>query len=113
MANRRETQEKLEKTFESLANPLRMKLFMQILQDGCECTFEENPQAMEATCVKGLMVALDMPQSTVSTYLKDLEEAGLIECRKQGRNLFCRPNRTALLDLKIFADGALKQIRYR
>lgn len=113
MATREETTSKLEKIFEALANPLRMKLYLQILKEGCDCTFDDNTETVDATCVKGLMVSLDMPQSTVSTYLRDLEECGLIECRKQGRNLYCRPSRGAVLDVKVFIDSALKQIRYR
>lgn len=98
---------------EVLANPLRMKLFLQILQEGCDCSFAESDSALESTCVKGLMVSLDMPQSTVSTYLKELERAGLIECQKVGRNLYCRPAKEGLTSLKLFTESALKQIRYK
>lgn len=113
MATRQEAASRLECAFETLANPLRMRLFTQILREGCECSFGQDEAAVEMTCVKGLMEALDMPQSTVSTYLKDLELSGLIECKKVGRNLYCRPSRSVLLDMKVFVDGALKQIRYR
>ncbi len=113
MTTRQDTLQNLEKIFEALANPLRLKLYLQILQEGCDCTFDDDREAMEATCVKGLMAALEMPQSTVSTYLRDLEDGGLIECRRQGRHLFCRPRRDTLLDLKVFIDSAVKQIRYR
>lgn len=57
--------------FAALSNPQRIRLLLA-LRDG-EC------------CVCELQTALDAPQSTVATHLRQLTEAGLVSVRKEGK----------------------------
>lgn len=101
----------LTRSFEVLGNPLRFQIFLTILSEGCDCDFEVEG-TVEKNCVKGIMRALKLPQSTVSMYIKDLVDAGLVETRKVGRVVYSRPNRKGLIQLKSFTDGALAQLRF-
>ena len=44
-------------------------------------------------------MVLDAPQSTVSTHLRKLKEAGLVKSRKKGKWSYYRIADTALLDV--------------
>lgn len=102
---------KINKAFELLGNPLRMKIFLKILQEGCNCDINSQ-SGYTGNCVTGIMKDLKLPQSTVSSYLKDLQNAGIIECAKNGKYLYCRPNKETMIALKSFIDSALSQIKY-
>ena len=100
------------RAFELLGNPLRLKIFLKILSEGCDCELGAL-QGFTGNCVSSIMKDLNLPQSTVSTYIKDLADAGLVECQKNGKFLYCRPSRQALVNMKSFVDGALTQVKYR
>src|SRR4051794_15935321 len=99
----------ISRAFELLGNPLRMKIFLHILKEGCDCDI--GTQSGETgNCVSGIMKDLSLPQSTVSTYIKDLADGGLIECQKRGKFLYCKPSKIVLTSMKSFVDSALSQI---
>lgn len=100
----------LSRCFDLLGNPLRLKIFMRILSQGCDCDLSEQ-NGETGNCVSGIMKDLKLPQSTVSAYIKDLAAGGLVECAKKGKFLYCRPSKEALIAIKSFADGALNQIK--
>lgn len=98
------------KSFELLGNPLRLKIFLRILSEGCDCDINEQ-SGFQGNCVTGVMKELNIPQSTASTYIKDLENGGLIECRKNGKFVYCKPKRETLIALKSFIDSTVSQVR--
>lgn len=69
----------------ALANPYRARL-LAVLRDGERCGCE-------------LVAALDAPQSTVSTHLRRLREAGLVARRREGRWGYYRLADPAVEDL--------------
>lgn len=102
---------KINRAFELLGNPLRMQIFLKVLNEGCDCNIKTQ-KGYTGNCVSGIVKELRIPQSTASTYLKDLEEGELIECEKNGKFVYCRPNKKMLTALKSFIDGSISQIRY-
>lgn len=110
--NRKHLFEKIGKSFELLGNPLRLTIFLRILTEGCDCDIDTQ-EGYTGNCVTGIVKNLRIPQSTASTYIKDLEQAGLIECKKNGKYLYCRPKRKTLLSLKSFIDSSISQLRYK
>ena len=100
---------KICRAAELLGNPLRMSIFLKILEQGCDCNIEEQ-EGLTGNCVSGIVRDLGIPQSTVSTYIKELVEGDLIACSKRGKFLYCQPNRTMLVHLRSFFESALKQI---
>jgi ArsR family transcriptional regulator len=91
-------QSNIERYFKALACEQRLRVF-QIIRDG---------QAENGECT-GLMKAfscacdeLDVSRSTVSHHLKELENAGLIDCSKHGQSVCCRVNEKALEAIRGF-----------
>jgi len=103
--------QKINRAFELLGNPLRLKIFLKILQEGCDCDINSQ-SGYTGNCVTGIMKDLRLPQSTVSSYIKDLQDAKIIDCSKNGKYLYCRPNKETITNLKSFIDSALSQITY-
>jgi DNA-binding transcriptional ArsR family regulator len=103
--------QKVNRAFELLGNPLRLKIFLKILSEGCDCDINSQ-SGYTGNCVTGIMKDLKLPQSTVSSYIKDLQDAKIIDCSKNGKYLYCRPNKETIIGLKSFIDSALSQIKY-
>lgn len=108
---REERLNQINRAFELLGNPIRLKIFLKILTKGCDCDIGTQ-QGYTGNCVSAIMKSLKLPQSTASTYIKDLTNAGLVECQRNGKYLHCRPSRQSLINVKSFIDSCLSQIRY-
>jgi len=79
------TVEREHAVFRALANEDRLRL-LEALRGGERCGCE-------------LMVILDAPQSTVSTHLRKLREAGLVTNRRKGKWNFYRIADAGVIDL--------------
>lgn len=77
--------------FRAMANEDRLRI-LEVLRSGESCGCE-------------LMVALDAPQSTVSTHLRNLRDAGLVNTRKKGRWTYYRIADSAVIDLLDLAQA--------
>lgn len=77
--------------FRAMANEDRLRI-LEALRDCEQCGCE-------------LMVVLDAPQSTVSTHLRTLRDAGLVKTRKKGRWTYYRIADTAVIDLLDLAQA--------
>lgn len=91
-------QSNLARYFKALACEQRLKVFEIIragqMEDG-ECT--GLMKAFSCACEE-----LDVSRSTVSHHIKELEQAGLIDCTKHGQSVCCRVNGKAVAALKGF-----------
>lgn len=101
-------QYQLEECFARLGNPLKMEIFLKIAKEGCECDLEKK-EGYEGNCVSGIMKQLNIPQSTASTYIKDLRDCGLITCQKKGKYLYCKPNADTFTLIKSFVDAVVAE----
>lgn len=78
--------------FKALGNPHRLAIVRRLIEhefDCCDgetaCTFDPD-----ACNVGELAASVDIAPSTTSHHLKELEAAGVIERRREGRRLLCR-----------------------
>lgn len=103
-----DTLKSVQQVFDVLGNPIRFQIFLKVLEEGCDCDLDTQ-RGYKGNCVSAIMKDLNLPQSTVSSYLKDLENWGVIECKKNGKYLYCKPKKDTLVTLKSFIDSALAQ----
>lgn len=89
--------EAFTRAFKALSNPHRLQIF-NILSSCCEPGTE-----CEASdyCVGDLAPRLEIAPSTLSHHLKELQQAGLINTRRQGKRIFVSINTGTLKDIRI------------
>ncbi|MEF8786990.1 MAG: metalloregulator ArsR/SmtB family transcription factor [Haloarculaceae archaeon] len=80
--------------FKALANEYRVRI-LDALRDGEMCACE-------------LQVVLDAPQSTVASHLRELNDAGIVRKRRQGKWTYYRIGDTAVLQLLDLASAFAK-----
>lgn len=106
--NKQQTFKTVQQAFDLLGNPLRFAIFTKIARRGCDCDLDSQ-RGYTGNCVTGVMKDLGIPQSTASSYITDLENWGIIECKKNGKFLYCRPNRETLIAMKSFIDSVVER----
>lgn len=108
--NRQQIYTSIQQSFGVLSNPLRFKIFVKILKEGCDCDINTQ-KGFTGNCVTSIVKDMNLPQSTVSTYIKDLRDANLIECKKNGKFVHCKPSKDTIVTMKGFVDGVVDQIQ--
>lgn len=106
--NRHQTFKIVQQAFDLLGNPLRLAIFMKIAEQGCDCDLD-GQKGYTGNCVTGVMKELGIPQSTASSYINDLANWGLIECKKNGKFLYCRPKKETFVLMKSFVDSVVER----
>lgn len=91
LPNRAESEE-LARVFKALSDPSRVAI-LQILRSACggSCALPE-----EGSTVTEIACCFDLALSTVSHHLKELRNAGLIDCVKRGQWVHCSANEATL-----------------
>lgn len=111
-------QSNYSKIFKALSNEQRLKIFMMIYK---QCRSSEERQGAseltisdEGACcpVKGavekaftkICECMNISRSTVSHHFKELQNAGLISCERQGQAFRCTVNKEAIDSIKKFFE---------
>lgn len=97
----------LAKVFKALSNEHRLELFRLIYR---QCKVEERrAQKAGKECCEGIEKAftmacgcLDLSRSTISHHFKELQNAGLITCTRQGQTFTCQVNEASVEAVKGF-----------
>jgi DNA-binding transcriptional ArsR family regulator len=76
----------LARAFSALAHPNRLKLFLNLLE---ESRLDLAKGRSHDCFLVKLLDNLNIGASTVSHHVKELEDAGLIETSREGKNLVC------------------------
>jgi ArsR family transcriptional regulator len=92
--------DKLASIFKALGNPHRLQIF-DILSHCCQPGTECDTDIFSQCCVSELDSQLDIAASTLSHHLKELHQAGLIDMRREGKQVFCSINTDTL---KVLSD---------
>lgn len=87
------------KFLKALSNKGRLDVFKYIAKTCCIC--DESKGLSNGNCVTSISKALDMPQPTVSNYIKSLLKSGLLTSKRRGKNIYfyARENSEVILKL--------------
>ena len=87
MSNYKNDEQALSEMFKALGNPHRLAIFHRLTtccQPGTQCNLDDM-----GFFVGELGQGLEIAPSTLSHHLKELHRAGLIEMRRQGKQVRC------------------------
>lgn len=85
--------------FSALSNPHRLQIFT-ILWGSCGSQSAGHRDAATPCCVGELGDHLEIAASTLSHHLKELSHAGLINMKREGKQIFCSINNDMLNELR-------------
>ncbi len=95
--------QRLSKAFRALANPNRLQLFLNLLE---ESRLDLARGRVHDCFLAGLLRNLKIGAPTVSHHIKELEHAGLIETHKEGKQLICTIRPEAMRALRAVLEVA-------
>ncbi len=104
------------KIFKALSNEQRLKIFLTIYKQcrtsGAAASSEGVTVAGNSACCLGngsiekaftkMCDCMNLSRSTVSHHFKELQNAGLISCVREGQNFRCKVNREVVETIKDF-----------
>ena len=112
MSNSKIELEKRAEMFKALGNPHRLALFHRLTTccaPGTRCDAESAIRFSVGQLGEGM----DIAPSTLSHHLKELHRAGLIEMRRNGKNVECWIEPELLNTLASFFAGIPNEIKLR
>ena len=96
MANERDVK-RLSRAFKALSNPNRLQLFLNLLE---ESRLDLAKGRVHDCFLAGILQNLSVGAPTVSHHVKELEDAGLIDTSRDGKQLVCTIRPEAMQALK-------------
>ena len=96
---RTENPEQLVDIFKALANGHRLKIY-NILTSCCTPGSNCATDEVFSCCVGDLDSQLDIAPSTLSHHLKELNRAGLIDMKRDGKQVICSVNTDMMQQLQ-------------
>ncbi len=94
---------RLSKAFKALANPNRLQLFLNLLE---ESRLDLAKGRVHDCFLASLLDNLNVGAPTVSHHVKELENAGLIDTYKDGKQLICTIKPEAMRELRALFEAA-------
>ena len=96
---RTDNPEQLVDIFKALANGHRLKIY-NILTSCCTPGYSCATDEVFSCCVGDLDSQLDIAPSTLSHHLKELNRAGLINMKRDGKQVICSVNTDMMQQLQ-------------
>jgi DNA-binding transcriptional ArsR family regulator len=93
----------IDKAFRVLSNPIRLKIFENILEQACECDLDCD-EKVSGNCVTQIAKDLNIAQPTVSNHVKELLKAELVVSVRKGKNIYLFGNDLVINEMKDVID---------
>lgn len=100
------------KIFKALANEQRLKIFMMIYKQCCSSEGKSEFRIKNGSCCPAIGTlqkaftkvceCMSLSRSTISHHFKELQNAGLIICEREGQTFRCKVNEQAVNSIKDF-----------
>ena len=100
---------RLSRAFKALAHPNRLQLFLNLLEESkLDLAKGRQHDCFLAPLLRGLKIGAP----TVSHHVKELEDAGLIETSREGKQLVCsiRPEAMDMIRSLFFANYRIERM---
>lgn len=94
---------RISKAFKALANPNRLQLFLNLL---AESKLDLAKGRVHDCFLASILQNLNIGAPTVSHHVRELENAGLIETHKEGKQLICTIRPETMRDLRALFESA-------
>jgi ArsR family transcriptional regulator len=94
---------RLSRAFKALSNPNRLQLFLNLLE---ESRLDLAKGRVHDCFLAGLLNNLNVGAPTVSHHVKELEDAGLIDTSRDGKQLVCTIRPEAMQALRAVFEAA-------
>jgi ArsR family transcriptional regulator len=91
----------LAKVFKALGDPTRLAIFDLVRK----CAGEGCSEDDAADSLSKIADRFGLSLSTVSHHVKELRNAGLIHCEKQGQTVYCWPDQEMLREVERYLQG--------
>lgn len=98
----------MSKYFRVLSNPVRFKIFLDILDTACESCMDCDD--ISDNCVTRISKMLRIPQPTVSNHVKALMQAGLVESKRKGKNIYLFPSKQFGTGISDFSQYVIEKL---
>jgi len=92
----------MAKVFKALSNEQRLNLFKMIYY--WEKTIDSNMCCGVNKAFSKACECMNLSKSTISHHLKELQNANLVICEREGQTLTCQVNKELISSIKIFFD---------
>jgi ArsR family transcriptional regulator len=89
----------LQLALKALSNDKRIKILQWLKQPSKNFPEATCDVEVQGVCVGLIEQKIGLSQSTVSQYLKELQQAGLISMERKGQWTYCKRNEAGIQDL--------------
>jgi ArsR family transcriptional regulator len=96
---------RISSAFKALSNGTRLAVFENIRLGQCKAMLNEDSRPSVCNVASNFNISL----STISHHLKELRNAGLIDCERKGQSIFCKPNEETVKMMIEYLTSVIKK----
>ena len=96
---------RISSAFKALSNETRLAVFENIRLGQCKETLDKDNRPSVCCVASNFNISL----STISHHMKELRNAGLIDCERKGQSIFCQPNEDTVKMMIEYLNSVMKK----